>query len=450
MGRSLPVYVAILSLGVCGFICVWKYCSRSVSAVLAAFLVAAMCLSIVLNPETIDRASYFVPIAIFSASAVFFSKVRHLMVETDISRRLIALALLFVLVSILIEGANTRLIGAVDYYHVVDEDAANALNWIRDETPKSAVVFTNFASLGTWIEGYANRKALAPRPLGLIVTKPDFEDSLAANRIDAGNYIVENGYFLVSDYFPAGYNNPGISVKRGDQYEPIIFLDDEHQSFTFSFANDTTIRESNMLSANKTIVGFSVEPSVVTITYKYSWNFGTILRRVELSKKAQASVTYDIALVDCSIKEFNLTAMVYSANQVRSHATDGKVMNLTVSTADGNEENISLSPRNSSGSLVAIYDASVLSSAIFVLDGSTSQMSITLELGAASVNDSNSDAQFTNSIDLLKNYNISYLLLDKRNYSQWIRFTKGFDGLTNVFESERILILKVEDYNIRF
>lgn len=445
MSRSFPVTAVVILLGLSGFFCVWRYCSRSVLAVPAAFLLAAVCLSIVLNTETVDRASYFVPIAIFSVSAVFFSRVRSLINDKDTSRRLVAFVLLSVITLILFQGAYARLDGAITYYHIVDDDAASALNWVRDNTPRGTVIFTNYASLGTWIEGYSNRKALAPRATGFIVTRPDFEEALVGNDIDAGNYVIKNGYMLVSDYFPAGYDNPGIYVRRNSKYEPLIFLDDAHQSFSFSLRNDTDVRRSNLLSANKTMVEPFSEHDAVRITYQYSWNFGTAMRQVELSRKPKVLVTYDLAITDGNISEFNLTSIVYSVNQVKSHTINGTNVNLTIITEDGTEEIIRLSTNDSSNIWEVIYDDSMPSSIVFLLGQLTSRISITLELDLTSIDNLDSDVQFTNSINLLRDYSVSYLLLDKEKYSQWVRFTKGFKGLTYAFENERILILKMEN-----
>ena len=105
-----------------------------------------------------------------------------------------------------------------NYYQTMDTKGWEAIQWIKENTPKNAVFVSN-ALYGWWIGGYAQRQTLsAVIPEFLTVGREVDNASFARNLLDT-NYLIRNDYIEVrEDGGYLGRHNPEFLVKTKENY----------------------------------------------------------------------------------------------------------------------------------------------------------------------------------------------------------------------------------------
>jgi hypothetical protein len=106
-----------------------------------------------------------------------------------------------VLLMVLLPNGHARFEDAVDRYGALDADAIQALDWLRDSTPESAVVLPGhrnaWVSYAWWVEGLAQRPAYGLLDPDFLAFKQEHEQSaLAARLVDPATTAEETQQIL--------------------------------------------------------------------------------------------------------------------------------------------------------------------------------------------------------------------------------------------------------------
>jgi hypothetical protein len=124
---------------------------------------------------------------------------------------------------------------ANEFYFFLDSDDIEALDWIRENSAASAVVATNGPrqyhpdgfvgnAYGWWIEGYARRASLATGAPEDFTFDYQWNAVRDANRIFAGDIVVENGLLRVGMPRSLSMNlQPTVGIGTGADYRTVLY-----------------------------------------------------------------------------------------------------------------------------------------------------------------------------------------------------------------------------------
>jgi len=461
VARSPASLIVFLAIGLASFIKLWVIDpatgrgSRHAQAVIimTSFGAAVPILSSTLNAYAAIRAFYMTPIFVFLAFSIFLSDVVRSARSRTFLMKVGLSALIAIVASVLVQGSYARLVGAVEYYHILSDEAVEALDWLRNNTGKNATVITNYNALGGWIQGYALRKALSVRAyqdLSFFATSPDYQETFDAIRIISGNQIVENGYFLVHDAFPAIHSNPAIVSAVGSGFAELAYLDDQSQFLQISPSHQhpDVSGPRPLAEGVKTLRNVSAERDRVAITYDYTWPFGTVTRVVEVSRAPHLDITYAASLGNQPIKEFKVTVNLFHSTRVRGYIVRNRAVTLDLATPTGDIESLTVEAVEALGELSATFVPREPRwqgpAVVFVISGADQRLQVKLRISLTTKLDIATPVRYANAYDLLKAYDITYLVLDKRRQDSLTRFSYE-SRYKPAYENERILILKVQD-----
>jgi len=446
--RDVLTYISIYSLSVIGFVLMTRfYKHREINVVVISLLVALVPLFFLLPIRGKPHLVYYSLIPAFLLSAFSLDKALCVFRRVGSSGRLMLGTLLFIIISIQVRGAYSRLVDAVDWYQVLDNDSIEALDWISKNIPKGATLLACDENLNVWIEGYARRRALGgPKPLDYYVVAPEYEKALVSNIICLGNYVMENGYIMVVDEFPHGYYTPGIFMRTFDYQVPLIYFYDEVQTVKFS-----TYHADMLSSTTKVLENASLTSNELSVRFKYGWSFGNISRIVVLPRsEPRVRVIYDVDVAHAPIDQLDVRAIVDHTNKVLkiSEARNGSIT-LNVLTGEGKivEVNVSLIS-TSSPSYNITYDLqdplTKLPTITFTFKPKTHQVNVVVEVFVKLARCYDDKLSFWDSNELLKMYGIKYVVVDKKaSYSRYVRFIYS-PAFSPIYENQRILVLKVD------
>lgn len=440
------ILLSTASLGI-ALLLFTKRCRLQFIIVSSSVLAAALLIPL-LNPTIYSRAAYFLPVGVFlSISALYGFLLSASRMTVSWQPKVAALLLIGLSVIGLTMGNLTRLQSSTEYYQVINDQTLEALNWISLHTQREEILFTNYPGLGSWIAGYSERTVLSPRPIGYIVTSPDYNSTVAANAIDAGNYVLDTNALTVADFFPAGIENPAIYVNTETGRYGLLFLDDDYTILKFNDATGT--RTAGLTSAQtKSFMGYATEDSGANLAFDYSWDFGTIRRTVSLSAPKTIHVSYSVSLPDSNEATFTARILAFmggafefslssnNAALVRATLSGGQRADVSVTSASqsATEPTFSFSANDAVTRLptVTVQVESQLTS--FRIDLWLSLINLSFEL----------PIYFQSAFDLLESYRVRYLVLDSLAYAQFTRFLGSGAALTNVFQNDRIVILRLD------
>jgi|OSPMetMinimDraft_2_1075162.scaffolds.fasta_scaffold03693_2 hypothetical protein len=351
----------------------------------------------------------------------------------------VCVTLLLILLIIQIIYSYERLELSISYYQALDNNVIEAFNWISANVPENTTIFINNDILQTWLEAYTHRLAIANKPLFYVVTKNDATLTSYANIISLGNYVLESKNLFIADDFPYGYSTPGIYIKTADYYLPLIYLYDEAQTFNFSSSF------SNMLSAPiKKIFDITQNMNVISITYKYAWDFGEVFRTISLTSEQNISISYLLKLYKYSINELDIRVFISQENIVENVSHIGNLMKLSLLTPNGKID-VFMNFLATSPIKDLRFNTNdpkyKLSSITVVLTPENPKVGVTIEVNVWKV-EANSYVKLYNSYELMKLLNIEYIFIDKdKSYSDYIRFNFN-PYFSKTFENDRIAIFR--------
>jgi len=417
---------------------------RSTLILIAASAVAAALLIPFLNPTIVGRAAYFLPIPIFLLIAVFHGHIFRS--ARGIGRRQKTIVLMFIFLSIvaLSAGDYGRLQSATASNQVIDKNTLQALDWISSHTTRGDTVFTNYPTLGAWIGGYSERPYLSPKPLGFIVTSPDLTMTIAANRIDVGNYALDSQQMTVGDFFPASGLNPAAYLNSENGREGLFFLNDSYQVLSFTTNQTGSVTTARFSSApSKTFLQFDGQ---YRILMNYSWPFGFVQRTVSLlppnlihiglTMTVTGAISTSLVSRVLAFDKENYTYPTTTPNSafVKAVLADGETVAISMSFASQTATSLSLSI-----SPKAIDTGRPTLTATVSSRSPSAALDTWVSLDNASLG---GPVVFSNAFDLLGTYTVHYLVLDKRNLPQLARFAESGNGLLVVFENSEVRILR--------
>jgi hypothetical protein len=405
--------------------------------------IAAILIVPLLNPTIFGRAAYFLPIPLFLLVAV--SNRRIVAFTSGPSLRLRVAGALFI--GLIVVGFSIgdfyRLQSATVYNQILNESTLQALDWISLHTVRTDTLFTNYQGLGGWIAGYSQRDVISPRPLGYIVTSPDYEPTVAANAIDAGNYVLDGKSLTIGDFFPSSIFNPAVYLNLPTGRQGLLFLDDDYQTV---YPNATTgLPGSRLVSASsKTLSNASVEGSR-SFTFNYSWEFGAVSRTVSLTPPNSIGVSYSISVAHSNETVFVARILAFSGEAFDYSRLSENMARLRALLPNGQAIAMSIGYNGTLGdSIISSFSGNDSITKLPTLSvrlsshSSTTRLNFSISLLDLSFSDPVSSYTFLN---LVRSYSVDYLVLDVQAYSQNIRFKEA--GFASVYQNSRISILKI-------
>jgi len=446
--RTTLVAALLLAMAISGWaVLALTKRQRPTLILVAASAIAAALLIPFLNPTIVGRAAYFLPIPIFLLIAVFHS--RLLRSARGIGRKQKSIALIFIFLSIvaLSAGDYDRLQSATVNNQVIDKDTLQALDWISSHTMRGDTVFTNYPTLGAWIGGYSERPYLSPKPLGFLVTSPDLTMTIAANRIDVGNYALDSQGVTVGDFFPASGLNPAAYMNNENGRQGLFFLNDSYQvlSFTRTPPNQTGSVTTAALSSaqSKAFLQFDGQ---YQIRMNYSWPFGFVERTVSLLPPNLIHIGLAITVTGANSTSLVSRVLAFDKENYTYPTTTSNSASIKAVLADGETVTMSMSFASQTGtSLILSISPKAIDTRRPTLTATVSSQSPTatldtwVSLGNLSLG---GPVFFSDAFVLLGTYLVRYLVLDKRNLPQLARFAESGSELPVVFENSEVRILR--------
>jgi hypothetical protein len=427
-----------------------KYDKREPKIFVVCLFAALAILIFFTNIELICRVVYFLPIPLFLTIAIFIKSSLERM--RNKRAHLLFMFLLSIIVGSLMYASYVRLNVAVDWYHVLDNEALEAIDWISKNTLGNTTIFVNRDVLDVWIEALAHRATLAPRPWAFHITKQEHYRISDANIISLGNHVLENGKVAVSDHFPEGYETPGIYIRTSMSYAPLLFIYDGAQYMELTSMNNRTSYMPNLLgSPQKSVYEASSSGKEAFIVYRYSYEkFYTALRNVSLTTHSTITISYELKSPSYLINELMLKISAHWRSKVIRATIDGNQMRLSLLTSDGFSSipaNLVISITKADGLSFIYFNMTdpMLQLPTFTLlfKPSNTRVSVTLNICIEGIK-AGQEARLFSSYELMEKYNVGYVVVDKtKSYSDFVRFEKNPAHFLKVYENNRVAIFKV-------
>ncbi|SRR6266571_1824321 len=427
----------ILTLpSVLGLVCLTRERDKMSLMIVGCSALAALILVPLLNPTIYVRAAYFLPIPIFLLVASFHRQLLRITAKSNIKWKGSAILLAALVIGGLTLTSFSQMQSSQVYNMSITDQTLQALNWISSNTGPNDTIYTNFNGLGAWIAGYSQRPELSPRPLGTVVTQPDYDRTIAANAINVGNYVLYGGQLTVGDLFPVGYANPAVYVNDYSGSSGLLFLDDYYQNVTY---NSTTQRLTN---ASRTFGGLQNN----TLTYAYSWTFGSVQRSVTVESARTLDIRYEVDIPNSMSLSFTSRIERFGGVNIQYTPEDANVSNIEATLQDQSVVDLSISVSSQNGSaspIVFDQNDSVTGSPTIVVEASAQSSHLGFDIIITFQNVTfNLPIQPMSTSNLFSTYNVRYLLLDKSQQPELERFQEN-TALGQVFSNSRAVILSV-------
>ncbi len=340
-------------------------------AVGISLVVSPLLLMMTLMSEHPVRPVYFLPFGVVPGTVAFLQTTADQVRATPEghppaqAKPAIMLAVALAVALAVVPSSQARMAQAAAFYTVATPDLLDALHWIGDNTPRSALVATSGPSQygqeatvgcdwGWWIEGYAERESLCTEDVQNLAWASQVTRSVEANHAFAGVVSFENGWVRVGEFAPYGTRGtPMISGDFGMGYEPLVFFDDAAVIVTWKEAGTHAVRTEN---AHDLGVQTSLDRSNGSVTLQSAATGPgiSILRKVTLAPRS--AVTWNNYTVEVAGNLSQVSVSVFGTSSSQLNNFDAQTATLSVGSAPGFQENAagSVQIRDGAGELTSV------------------------------------------------------------------------------------------------
>lgn len=344
---------------------------------------------------------------------------------------------------------------AVDHYQVIKKDELSALSWIKHNTKISDRILCSGSSperkLGWWVQGLTKRKAFSTEEAywfkDFTFEREREEAEIASRILSEGDHILENGVIRVADYsFQKNVpNNPIIAVKNVGKYQNLIFINDSSVNLTFSTPVDPqkvyTVSPSHM--QNKSIKINQTEEHG-RLEYVFRCRQATIKRVVRLEKNANyVDISYKVDLINFTAKRFEVHIRSYLKSAHWETLGNSSIKLGQIIEGKRVDSKISVTQENAQYMGYELDQKTQPQSICYTFNSSkpTFHIKIRISFPSAAPRE-NKLIEIYNVLDLLKEYSIDYIFIDKTHQRRcmWLRASGHFE---NVFDTEKVSVFAV-------
>jgi len=203
-----------------------------------------------------------------------------------------------------------------NFYTTIHKPEANALEWIKNNTPENAVLVADHL-YGWWLSGIGERTTLSATGLEFLIYSHELEVAKAAHILFDTYYYIDNGLIQVRDnggYVSEKDTEFSIEWRNGESF-PIFNV--QELGVVFWYIQYTPEREINGI---QTIAGMETvgKPTIikdensVTLTVKYEDELFTVTRTLTVKQGERfAELSYDIAVKDVRTNLYNIWLTMY-------------------------------------------------------------------------------------------------------------------------------------------
>ena len=301
------INILLTLIGIFGIISLIK--EDKLKGIIAAALFISSCL--LLFTQNSVRWLYFWPIPIFLGLISLINCVAHakrFLMKRDNLKILIIGGLLFIICINMLNSVY-YLQNACSYYNALSENALEALKWIRNinNTSSDSIIATSgpfkkgcdgMGSIyGWWIEGYSDRRCIAPSYLRFLIYQDERELAMNANIIFSGTNVIVNDYIMVAETIYAKWGNPEIGVNIGDFYEKVLFFADNETIITYQKNYDSLLINASLSDMKcKKIEALQLKNRTeLAIIYSSEDGLLNVTKRISVSKlSSSTSVSFNI------------------------------------------------------------------------------------------------------------------------------------------------------------
>jgi len=400
------------------------------------------------------RWLYFWPIPIFLGFIILTESLLGNKKDFTVRKTLIAGAMTFVICISIVSSAY-HLQSACSYYNALSKDALDALNWIKNSTPKTSIIASSGPykgrSEGTgqiygwWIEGYCDRKCIMTSYLRFLIYEDERNLTEKANIIFSGTDVIINDYVMVAETFGGIWGNPEIGVYIGDFYEKVLLFADNETTFTFSHN-----------SASKNITLSSIEnrrkdisPSENGIVITYTDELFNVTKSINVSKfSSSVTVSFNIQ------HKGNLTKVVIPLLKSdfvclkNYNIISNKSISLYLTTSMDVyvETDISIDYADHVKTVFptehSYYNPRMLVIFLFSTPAKESQIKFKVTLPKF-LNPSIKSVEYFDTYEMIKSLQINYILVNKNRIREYEWLSLDTVHFSKEFENGEIAIFKV-------
>jgi hypothetical protein len=282
--------------------------------------------------------------------------------------------------------------------------------------------------------------------IALLPYKDQWQEIDVANRIIAGNHVLDNGYLRVSDFFPVDFHNPEITVNLR-----------RHNIDLIHFNETELILNGDKIKFNPENIDLNITLDKVKSIYTYKGNNAALTREVEVTYSQRVVITYNITLIDGSVANFKVNQLVPVSPDVDVTNKlnpiineDEKVLRLSLIDLQGQKINTTISLSETNGIISNVEFEPNNSYCNFTIITTGVNLHLKYEVSAEPIGQPiYSSLEYSNSYDLLRSHNINYLILNKegvfgRDVYRYKNDSEHFEQtLIPKFENRKVIILQV-------
>jgi hypothetical protein len=457
----LATFFIIGVIGGLGLFGLSKYFKENRSNTLLLFSLLLSPILLVLTTAQPIRWIYFVPIPFFLCFSIYL---KQLFSDVKLPKRttIILFTSLFI-ATMAVQTAGLTIQhfhDASKFYQFIGPYEIEALNWINDtkNTALDAVIATSGHvndvggggnSYSWWVEGYADRICMSTGNLEYFSYQFERDEVRITNRIFRGSYLVDYGNLKVIEAYPAGTYNPEIStVVNGKDANLLISNDIQNQ--LFFLAPDGTLSVAGFYAENKTSTVYH-DNNLVNITVSYVQDNFELSRSVIVGENnSSVDIIYRATPINTTLSLFKLNLWSqFDTTPQNCLIDENNSVSLLQSFSNQNvTTRIDVVDTNAKleGTRIIFSDLEKSKPDVnysFEPTQNNLYVHIRVSVDQPTSKDVKQPLTFYDSNDLIKELNISYIMLNRYRTGEFDRFTADPEHFTVVFQNYSIIIFKV-------
>jgi len=428
-----------------------------------AMVAVAFVLALTILRDNAARSLYFLVLPVLAGLPAGLEYVwERMAAELPARDRRIAvpifLAFLVVSSSAFVGVSVQRMSIAVDWYHAIDVDELEALDWLRGNTPADAVIATSGLPLlvqpegnrfGWWIEGYAERKSFYTGSAALYTFREQRAMVALANRFFLGNAIEENEALRLVENAPADLRNPSLTLRSSEQDRLLFYFND----------GVTFLNYSRAAAPGRNVTFFAYPANETRVTWNTTGAPTIVVGRADtdVSLEREESLRGGDLLVNVTGRVTNGTVgsltiplwvgpgLEFVGVQIAGSRVAG-----TLESALGDSIPFAVTVTAPIGGAVSVR--AIDADPVFgtpVLEyvasraGNASEIRVGFAIDIGSV-DLPADAPLdtADAVDIARSQRVTHVFQSRRIYEQLERFLKDRDRFATVFSNEKIEIFE--------